>query len=92
MIPTTETMGLFEPINLDDIGSDPEDFERASHVLSLLAAYADSKARAARWRTGTGTASGGKAHGPAKPDIECAISAEKCAEATYRRVPIWARW
>jgi hypothetical protein len=64
--------------NLDGLSTDPADLEIASRVFGLFAAYADALARAKELR--------------AKGDVEAALSFERSADATYKRMPLWARW
>ncbi len=66
----------FDVPNLD--GYDPSDLEEFSRVYSLLASYADHKAKAMTHRV--------------NGDIEAALSFERCCDATYRHLPQWARW
>jgi hypothetical protein len=69
---------LFEVPNLDCLSADPGDLLHAAAVLSLLAAYAEHTGRAMELR--------------AAGDVDAALSFERCAQASYRRLPQWARW
>lgn len=64
--------------NLDTCTTRPTDLEDISRVYSILAAYAEHKAKGMRHRL--------------NGDIECAISFEKAAQTQYRLLPKWARW
>lgn len=68
---------LFAPMNLDGF-ADEEDTREASRVLSLLSSYANNRAQAMKMR--------------AAGDIQAAQSWERAADATYQRLPQWARW
>ena len=70
---------MFEAPNLDSLSVSPAAMDEASRVLSLLASYAAAKAQAMRHRLET-------------KDIEAALSFEKNCDATYQRLPEWARW
>ena len=49
-----------------------------SSVCSLYASYAESRARAQELRLAG--------------DIEAALAFERCCDATYRKLPEWAKW
>jgi hypothetical protein len=68
----------FEPTNIDCFSVDHKDLEALSHVFSLYASYAHSKACAMKFRH--------------KGDIEAAVAFEKNADHTYKQLPVWARW
>lgn len=63
--------------NLDGFATAGE-LRTLATIYSLLAAYADHKASAMELR--------------AKGDIEAALAFERCCEASYRKLPEWARW
>jgi hypothetical protein len=68
----------YEPINLDCFSVDPADLRQLAEVYGRLAAYADQKAHAMELRS--------------KGDMEAALSFERACDATYQRLPAWARW
>ncbi len=74
---TTKT-GFFEPINLDDLSTDPADYKEADRVLERLAVYCATKAQAMRHRTDGNTS--------------LALIFEARLEAQYNALPEWARW
>ena len=69
---------LFDVPNLDCLSNDPGDLLQAAAVYSLLAAYAEHKGRAMELR--------------AMGDIEAALSFERRADASFKRLPEWAKW
>jgi hypothetical protein len=69
---------LFEVPNLDCLSIDPGDLLQAAAVFSLLASYAEHTGRAMELRL--------------QGDIDAALSFEKAAQASYKRLPAWAKW
>ena len=80
MVLSADCMGLggLEAPKLDCLSTEPADYLVAADVLSLWSAYAFAKGRAMRLR--------------AEGDVEAALAFERNADATYRKLPVWARW
>lgn len=77
-ISSDETGGIadFTAVNLDCCSV--QELAALSRVFSLLAAYSESRMRAMQHRLGG--------------DIEAALSFERNGDATYRKLPEWAKW
>jgi len=68
-----------EPLNLNLDGfASPDELEEVGQVLTTLAAYAKTKARAMRDR--------------AQGNITDALSQEQQCDTYYQTLPDWARW
>lgn len=69
---------LFNELNLDDLSTDPADYDKAAEVLNTLAVYARDKGRAMKAR--------------AEGDVALATLIERRLDALYSALPESAKW